>query len=72
LFDAAVDRIGFINNGCLFKAEYNDRSKKALAFFKIAIAEAIVLHSSFRVLTALKTPFQDVIKTTFLERGYLI
>ena len=47
LFYAVVDRIGFINNGCLFKAEYNDRSKKALAFFKTAIAEAIVLHSSF-------------------------
>ncbi len=26
-----------MSNECLFKAEYNDRSKKALAFFEIAI-----------------------------------
>ena len=47
LFDAVVDRVGFMSNECLFKAEYNDRSKKALAFSETAIAEAIVLHSSF-------------------------
>lgn len=32
LFDAVVDRVGFINNGFLFKVEYNVGSKKALAF----------------------------------------
>jgi len=46
LFDV-VDRVGFMSNGCLFKSEYNDRSKKALAFSETAIAEAIVLQSSF-------------------------
>jgi len=39
--------VEFICNGFPFKARYNDRSKKALAFSETAIAEAIVLHSSF-------------------------
>ena len=47
LFNDVVDKVGFMSNGYLFKAEYIDRSKKALAFSATAIAEAIVLHSSF-------------------------
>jgi len=38
LLDAVVDRVEFICNGSPFKAGYNDRSKKALAFSETAIA----------------------------------
>ncbi|MCK5871106.1 MAG: hypothetical protein KAG45_10850 [Methyloprofundus sp.] len=48
LLDTVVDRVeSGLYAMAPFKAGYNERSKKALAFSEIAIAEAIVLHASF-------------------------